>query len=94
MISRKDVAAEQKRDNNEDQHFDVVLDRLKDDQFTLNKGQPITADIIAVGLMKRGDISFREGGMCGQLLQQKFGVSILQRSQLRGEGTGRAETQC
>ena len=77
MISRKDVAAERKRDDNEHQHFGVVLDGLKDDQFTLNKGQPIAADIIAVGLMKRGDISFREGGMCGQLLQQKFGVSIL-----------------
>ena len=78
MIIRKDVAAEQKRDNNEDQHFDVVLDRLKDDQFTLNKGQPIAADIITVvGLMKRVDIGVREGGMRGQSLQQKFGVSVL-----------------
>ena len=77
MISREDIAAERKGDDNEHQHFGIVLDGLKDDQFTLNKGQPITADIIAVGLMKRGDISVREGGMCGQSLQQKFGVSIL-----------------
>jgi hypothetical protein len=77
MISRKDVAAERKRDDNEHQHFGVVLDGLKDDQFTLNKGQPIAADIIAVGLMKRVDIGVREGGMRGQSLQQKFGVRIL-----------------
>ena len=43
MISREDVVAERKRDNNEHQHFGVVLDRLEDDQFTLNKkGQPIS----------------------------------------------------
>ena len=48
-------------DNNDHQHFGVVLDGLKDDQFTLNEGQPITADIIAVGLMKSIDIGVREG---------------------------------
>ena len=77
MISREDVTAERKRDDNEHQQFGIVLDGLKDEQFTLNKGQPIAADIIAVGLMKRVDISVREGGMRGQSLQKKFGVSIL-----------------
>ena len=77
MISREDVAAERKRDNNEHQHFGVVLDGLKDDRFTHDKGQSIVADIIAVGLMKRVDIGVREGSMRGQSLQQKFGVSIL-----------------
>jgi hypothetical protein len=49
MISRKDVAVERKRDNDEHQHFGVVLDGLKDDQFTLNERQPITADIVPNG---------------------------------------------
>ena len=77
MISRKDGTAERKRDNDEHQHFGVVLDGLKDNQFTLDKGQPIAAEIIVVGLIKRVDIGVREGGMRGQSLQQKFGVSIL-----------------
>ena len=77
MISREDVAAERKRDNNEHQHFGVVLDGLKDDRFTHDKGQSIVADIIAVGLMKRIEIGLEEGGMHGQPLQQKFDVSVL-----------------
>ena len=67
MISRKDVAPERNRDNDEHQYFGVVLYWLGDNQFTLNEGQQITADIIAVG----------EGGMRGQPFQQKFGVSVL-----------------
>jgi hypothetical protein len=34
IISRKDVALEQNRDNDEHQHFGVVLDWLEEDQFT------------------------------------------------------------
>jgi hypothetical protein len=77
VISREDVMPERNRDNDEHQHFGVVLYWLKDDQFTLKEGQPITADIIVVGLMKRIDIGIGEGGMRSQPLQQKFGVSVL-----------------
>jgi hypothetical protein len=77
MISREDVEAERKGNDNEHQHFGIVLDGLKDDQLTLNKGQPIAVDIIAVGLMKRVDIGISKGDMRGQSLQQKFGVSVL-----------------
>jgi hypothetical protein len=77
MISRKDVTPERNKDNDEHQHFGFVLYWMEDNQFTLNEGQLITADIIAVGLMKRIDIGVGEGGMHGQPFQQKFRVSIL-----------------
>ena len=77
MISRKDVASEQNRDNDEHQHFGVILNWLEDDQFTLNEVHSIMTDIIAVGLMKRIDIGLGEGGIRGQPLQQKLGVYVL-----------------
>ena len=60
MISREDIAAERKGDDNEHQHFGIVLDGLKDDQFTLNKGQPIAASekgVCAVSRFSRSLVS-------------------------------------
>ena len=60
MISREDAAAERKGNDNEHQHFGIVLDGLKDDQFTLNKGQPIAASekgVCAVSRFSRSLVS-------------------------------------
>jgi hypothetical protein len=77
MVGRENVAAERNRNNDEHQHFGVVLSRLGDNQFTLNKGQPIATDIIMVGRMKRIGISCGEWGALGQPLQHKLGVGVL-----------------
>jgi hypothetical protein len=53
MIGRENVVAERNRNNDKHQHFGVVLNRLEDNQFTLDKGQPIATNIITVGWMKR-----------------------------------------
>jgi hypothetical protein len=85
---------ERNRNNDEHQHFGAVLNGLEEDHFTLNKGQPIAMDIITVGQMKRIGIGCGEWGSLGQPLQHKLSVGVLVvccKSQLRGEGTGRAE---
>jgi hypothetical protein len=48
MVGRENVATERNRNNDKHEHFGVVLNGLENNQFTLDKGQPIAADIIAV----------------------------------------------
>jgi hypothetical protein len=63
MVGRENVAAERNRNNDKHQHFGVVLNGLEDNQFNLDKGQPIATDIIAVGWMKRIGIGCGEWGV-------------------------------
>ena len=78
MVGREDVASEREKNNDEHQHFCVVLNGLEDDQFTLNEGQPIMTDKVTVGRMKRSEIGIREeGGTLVQLSQQKQDVFVL-----------------
>jgi hypothetical protein len=63
VVGRENVAAERNRNNDKHQHFGVVLNGLEDNQFTLNKGQPIATDVIAVGGMKRIGIGWGEWGV-------------------------------
>jgi hypothetical protein len=63
VVGRENVAAERNRNNDKHQHFGVVLNGLEDNQFTLNKGQPIATDVIAVGGMKRIGIGCGEWGV-------------------------------
>jgi hypothetical protein len=77
MVGRENVTAERNENNDEHQHFGVVLDGLEDDQFTLNKGQPIATDIITVRRMKRIGIGCEEWGAVGQPLQHKLAVGVL-----------------
>ena len=65
MVGRENVTAERNRNNDEYQHFGVVLNVLEDNQFTLNKGQTIAMDIIMVGRMKRiGTGCGERGALC------------------------------
>jgi len=76
MVGKENVAAERNRNNDKHQHFGVVLNKLEDNQFTLNKGQTIATDVIAVGRMKRIGISCGERGALSQPLQHKLGVGV------------------
>jgi hypothetical protein len=77
MVGRENVAAEQNRNNDEHQHFGVVLNGLEDKKFTLNKGRTIATDIIMVGWVKRIGIGCGERGALSQPLQHKLGVGVL-----------------
>jgi hypothetical protein len=51
VVGREDVAAEQSRDDNQHEKLFVVLDRLEDNEFVVNKRDAVLANIVAVGRM-------------------------------------------
>jgi hypothetical protein len=93
MVSREDVTTERRRDDDEHEHFLVVLNRLKNNELAVKERETVLADVVAVGSMERGDISFRKRGRRRQSGKQKtsIGVLLIGRSPIE-RGRNRART--
>jgi hypothetical protein len=77
MVGGEDVAAKRQRDNDEHEHFLVVLDGLEDNKLALEKSDTVLTDIIAVRSMERRNISFREWSRRRQAGVHEFSVRVL-----------------
>jgi hypothetical protein len=69
VASRKDVAPKRKWDDNQHEHFLVVLHWLKHDQFALDHGDAVTTNIIAISRIDGGEIRFGDGRRRGQAVE-------------------------
>jgi hypothetical protein len=76
MVGRENVAAERRRDDDEHQHFLVVLNGLADDDLALKERETVLANVVAAGKVKAGDIGFRKGRRGRQAVKEKLGVGI------------------
>jgi hypothetical protein len=56
VVSGEDVATERQGNDDEHQHFFVVLDRLEDDKLAIKEGE-----VVLVGGVESRDIRLRKG---------------------------------
>jgi hypothetical protein len=61
VVSREDVATERQGNDDEHQHFFVVLDRLENNKLAIKEGEAVLANLVSVGGVESGDVRLREG---------------------------------
>jgi hypothetical protein len=61
VVSGEDVATERQGNDDEHQHFFVVLDRLEDDKLAIKEGEAVLANVVSVGGVESRDIRLRKG---------------------------------
>jgi hypothetical protein len=52
MVGGEDIASKGGGDDDEHEQFSIVLNRLENNQFAVNKGEAVATDIVAVGRMQ------------------------------------------
>jgi hypothetical protein len=77
MVGGEDVATQRQRDNNEHQHFGVILDGLEDDKLAIVERETVLTDIIAVSKVKGRNVSFQEWGRRRQVFKHELSVGVL-----------------
>ena len=77
MVGREDVATEGQWNNDQHQHFLVVLDRLEDDKLAVQQRKAVLTNVIAVRRVEGRKIRLRDRGRGRQTLQEKLGIRVL-----------------
>jgi hypothetical protein len=77
VVGREDVAAERSRDDNQHEKLFVVLDRLEDNEFVVDKRDAVLANVVAVGRMKGADVGPGEGGTSKEVSVEEGTVGVL-----------------
>jgi hypothetical protein len=65
MVSGENVTAKRKGNNDQHQKFGVILDRLVDDQFAVDQGRAVLANVVAVGGVEGSNVRFGKGFASG-----------------------------
>lgn len=69
VVGGEDITTERGWNDDKHQHFLVILDGLEDDELAIKEGESVAADVIAISVMKREDVSFGEGGRCRETVE-------------------------
>jgi hypothetical protein len=77
VVGGEDVTSKREWDDNQHKHFLVVLHWLEDDQFTLDDGDAVTTNIIAISRIDGGEIRFGDGRRRGQAVKKQLSVGVL-----------------
>ncbi len=77
MVGGEDVATQRQRDDDEHQHFCVVLDWLENDDLAIVERDTVLTDAIVVSKMKGRNVSCREGGRRRQAFVHELSVGVL-----------------
>jgi hypothetical protein len=77
MVGGEDITAQRRRDNDEHQHFRVVLNRLEHDNFAVVESETILTDIITVSVVEGRNVSFRKWSRGRQAFEHELSVGVL-----------------
>jgi hypothetical protein len=77
VVCGKDVTAQRQRNNDQHQHFLIVLHGLKYNELAIEERDAVLANVVSISGVESNDIRFGEGDGRREAIKQKVGVRIL-----------------